>query len=303
MKSDTLPKILIDCSLSNIADFLRCPLMGNDIRINGFNLCNREIIADSVISYCAAEKYLLIAIKNPKVKAIIVTQSVYDNASELTKQHFSFIISETPEWSFYKAFIHLINITTYPIYDWEVSLDEVTVGEGAIIERGVKLGKKVTVGSNSVVKSGSIIGDNVHIGSCSVIGGEGFQLIKDDEGKSHAIPHIGRTYIGNDVFIGDNTTIAKSLFEGYTYIDDSVKIDNHCHVAHNCIVGENSVLTACVTLFGSCIVGKNVWLAPNSSVMNRVKVGDGAFVCASSFVMRNVKPGDKVFGVPANKID
>lgn len=298
-----LPKIIIKVRISEIASFLGQTFLGEDLVLDGFNLSNRDVIADSVISYCTDERYLKIASQNEKVRALLISKALYKHAEESIKERFSFIVCDTPEWAFYQAYIHFVEENEYPQYDWETNKNGVTILPGAIVENGVILGKNVVIGNNSVIKSGTIIGDNVRIGSCSVIGGEGFQLIKDDKGNNQAIPHVGRTYIGNDVFIGDDVTIARSLFEGYTVVGNSVKIDNHVHIAHNCQVGNNSVLTASVTLFGSCVIGNNVWLAPNSSVMNRVKVGDNAFVCASSFVMRNVKPGDKVFGVPAIKID
>ena len=48
---DNLKKILIDCRLSDIATYLGCSFIGKDISIDGFNLCNRDIIADNVLSY------------------------------------------------------------------------------------------------------------------------------------------------------------------------------------------------------------------------------------------------------------
>ncbi|WP_219079248.1 hypothetical protein [Vibrio parahaemolyticus] len=43
---------------------------------------------------------------------------------------------------------------------------------------------------------------------------------------------------------GANTCIAKSLFDGYTEIGASTKIDNLVSIAHNCKIGENCVLTS-----------------------------------------------------------
>lgn len=295
--------ILIDCRLSDIAKYLGSSLIGNDIRIDGFNLCNRDIIADNVLSYCGAMQFVRIATRKEKVKALIIPQELYSQLDSITKDRFSFILSDTPEWSFYKAFSHLIEEKKYPQYNWPTDLNGAKVQEGAIVENGVIIGKNVVIGNNSVIKSGTIIGDNVTIGSCSVVGSEGFQLIKDDQGNSHTIPHVGRTYIGDNVSIGDNVTISKSIFEGYTILDDYVKIDSQAHIAHNCIVGNNSVICANTTLLGSCSIGNDVWVAPNCLIMNRVKVGNGAFICASSFVMGNVLPKSKMFGVPAKKVE
>jgi UDP-3-O-[3-hydroxymyristoyl] glucosamine N-acyltransferase len=298
-----LPKVTINVRLSEIASFLEAPFFGEDFVLDGFNLSNRDIKADSVISYCASEQYLRIATKNEKVKAIIVPKALYEHTDNNTKQRFSFITSENPEWAFYHAFIHFIERKRYAQYSWETNINGATLLPGAIIEHGVILGKNVVIGNNSVVKSGTIIGDNVTIGACSVIGSDGFQLIKDPDGNNHAIPHVGRTYIGNNVTIADNVTVSRTLFEGYTTVSDFVKIDSQAHIAHNCEIGINSVICANTTLLGSCTVGKNVWIAPNCLIMNRVKIGDGAFICSASFVMANVRPETKVFGIPARKVE
>ena len=299
---EQLPSIQIKIKLSEIASYLECELVGEDVLLDGFNLSNRDIVANSVLSYCGSGSFVKIANNNASVKALVLTKNLYETLEIEQKKRFSFLLSDTPEWNFYKAFIHAINLDLYPQYDWDTQLNDSQIMENSIVESGVIIGKNVIIGPNSVVKSGTIIGDNVTIGSCSVIGSDGFQLIKDDKGLNHTIPHVGRTYIGNNVSIGDNVTISKSLFEGYTYIDDYVKIDNQVHIGHNCKVEENSVITANSTMFGSSSVGKNVWIAPHCAIMNRVHVGDKAFVCACSFVWRNVKEGTKVGGNPAHRI-
>lgn len=298
-----IPQLSISFKLSEIASFLNCELKGEDVELDGFNLSNREIIAKSVLSYCGSERFVRIACKNANVKALVLPKELYESLDCEQKKRFSFLFSDSPEWDFYKAFIHAKESQIYPVYDWPTQMNDAVVGENTIIEDGVVLGKNVIIGSNSVVKSGTIIGDNVTIGASTVIGSDGFQLIKDNEGNNHTIPHVGRTYIGNNVSLLDNVTVAKSLFEGYTYLDDYVKADCQAHIAHNCYVGRNSVICANTTLLGSCYIGQNVWVAPNCLIINRAKIGDNAFICAASFVMGNVLRGAKMFGVPAKKVD
>lgn len=293
---------LLDLRLSKIAELLGLPVVGEDIAIDGLNLSNREIQSSSVLSYSMSLKYARKAFGNPKVKALIITSSMYAELSADEKQSCSFIIDEFPESTFYELFI-MLSASSYPCYTWKTNTKDAIIMDGAIVNDGVILGKNVTIGHNSVIGSGTIIGDNVTIGSCSVIGGEGFQLIKDANGMNMSIPHVGRVKIGNNVSIGDNSTISKSLFEGFTSVGDYTKVDNHVHIAHNCIVGKNCVLTANCTMFGSSELKDGVWVSPNAAIMNRVVVGANAFIGASSFVSRNVKPGTRMFGVPAINID
>lgn len=293
---------LLNMRLSEIAGLIGCSFIGDDIAIDGLNLSNREIRSSSVLSYCTSIKYTKKAFINPQVKAIIIPSHIYDALSEEEKERCSFILNDIPEYTFYCLFIELSQ-RGYPKYTWSTDLKNAVILEGAVIEDGVILGENVVVGNNTVIKSGSIIGDNVIIGACSVIGGDGFQLIKDKNGVNMTIPHVGRVMIGNDVTIGDNSTIARSLFDGFTSIGNHTKIDNHVHIAHNCIIGENCVLTANCTMFGSSELKSNVWISPNVAIMNRVVVNENAFIGASSFVSKNVKSGSRMFGIPAINID
>lgn len=301
-KKIALTRIVIDLSLGDIAELLKLPFFGENIRLDGFNLSNREIEADSVISYCTSEKYLSYAINNPKIKALILSECLYNSISESIKKQFSFIISKTPEWTFYKAYHHCIDKGLYPLYTWETKLGNATLLPGSIVENGVIIGDNVTIGNNTVIKSGTIIGDNVRIGSCCVIGADGFQLIKDDMGRNHTISHVGRTYIGDHVTIGDNSTISRSLFEGYTFIGDNTKMSSHVHIAHNCIVDEDCVMTVGACLMGSAVLQRNVWMAPYSCVMNQTVIAENTMVGTMSFAKTNTVSGSVVVGIPAKEL-
>lgn len=289
-------------TLYNIAKVCDLQVVGPNMDIYGFNLSNRNIEAPCVITYCTSPTYLGYATHNPKAGAIILSPDLYDMLAPEEKRKFSFIISPHPEWCFYELYMTLYEKNWFDTYSFDTITEHVIFGEGTIIEKGVTIGKNVRIGYNSVITSGTIIGDNVEIGSCTVIGGNGFQLIKDDRGVNHAIPHAGRTYIGNNVYIGNNTSICRSLFEGFTRIGDDTKISDQVYISHNCVIGKNCVLCGNNTLYGSCELKENVWLAPDASVMNRVVIGEGAFIGGSSLVARKVKAGRTMFGIPAERI-
>ena len=111
------------------------------------------------------------------------------------------------------------------------------IGENCVIETGVVIGKNVTIGRNCLVKANSVIGQ------------EGFGVEPDELGNNVRIPQIGGVVIGENVMIGSLTTICSGTLEP-TSIADYVMIDDHVHVAHNCRIGMNSILTACVEISG-----------------------------------------------------
>lgn len=296
-------KILIDTTLSNIASLIGGEMVGCNIHIDGLNLLNRSILANNVLSYCTALPYIRTALENNKVKALILTKKLYEEFPDAHKSNFSYIISESPEWTFYAIFMLLIDRGFYPIYEWETALKDVEIGPGTIIENGVLIGQNVKIGYNSIIKTGTVIDNNVIIGSNTIVGGNGFQLIKDNNGVNQLIPHVGRVYIGENVSIGDCVNISKSLFEGFTSIGNHSKIANFTSIEHNCTIGNNCVLCARATMFGSSELRNNVYLAPNSSIMNRVIVEEGSFIGASALVRNNVEPHNIMIGIPARKLE
>ena len=104
--------------------------------------------------------------------------------------------------------------------------------------------------------------------------------------------------IGNQVEIGAFNTVCSGTVEP-TRVGNYVKTDDHVHIAHNCRVGDNSILTACAELSGSVILGEDVWLGPNCSVNNGVEIADRAFIGLGAVVTKNCVPEGVYAGSPA----
>ena len=183
----------------------------------------------------------------------------------------------------------------------ELKVKNMGISNSAEISGESILGDKVSVGPNSVLLGRVILGDNVSIGANCVIGSPGFGFAKGPTGVYFRIPHIGGVIIGDNVEIGNNVCIDSGTFEA-TRISKDVKIDNLVHVAHNVVIGERSLITACSEISGSVVVGNDVWIAPNVSIIQKVVIGDGALVGIGSTVTRDVAAGLTVFGSPARAL-
>lgn len=163
------------------------------------------------------------------------------------------------------------------------------LGENIVIEPFVRIGNNVEIGDNTIIKSGSIINDNVKIGNnCyirenSVIGGEGFGIETDLDGKTYRIPHIGGVEIGDFVEVGALTTVCSGTIEK-TIVKDYVKIDDHVHVAHNVILEEGVLIVAGTVIGGSTKIGKNSRTAPNTAIRNGLKIGSNVVMGMSARV-------------------
>jgi len=163
------------------------------------------------------------------------------------------------------------------------------IGDGCRISSFVRIYDNVIVGTNCYFKEGA------------VIGGPGFGFEKDENGNRFRFPQIGRVIIGNEVEVGANTCVDRGALSD-TIIEDYVKIDNLCHIAHNVHLGKNVIITCSTAVGGSCVIGDNVWIGPNSTIRDQRKVGKNAFLGMGSVVMKDVPEGEVWAGNPARSI-
>lgn len=282
-------------------------LIGNsDVDIDGLNLCDRQTKKTKILSYATSDKYATLVMESKHIVCLIVSALDTDAyKSALNDRDYCLIVTEKPEILFYNIHEELCKLDDfYERCDFPTVIGEkCNIHPSVVIEQGVLIGNNVTIGPNTVVRSGSIIEDNTIIGCNSTIGSHGFQLITDNDNPPMHITHIGKCHICSNVYIGDNTCICNSLFDGETYIGSGAKIDNLVHIAHNLYVGKNAVITAHVIICGSARIEDEAWIAPNASILNRVTIGKGAKVGLGSVVTRSVAPYTVVYGSPAKVHD
>jgi len=190
----------------------------------------------------------------------------------------------------------------------------IVLGENVVIGEGTELGPfvfidhDVKIGSNCIIKSGVKIGNSVEIGEStiirenSVIGGQGFGIEKDNQGKTYRIPHLGGVIVGSNVEIGALNTVVSGTIDA-TIIEDYVKTDDHIHIAHNCKIERSTIITACVEISGSVTVGANSTIGPNSSLMDHVSLGENTVVGLGAVVTKSFPPNVILAGNPADTIE
>jgi len=71
------------------------------------------------------------------------------------------------------------------------------------------------------------------------------------------------------------------------------------HIAHNCTVGEDTLLVGQVGIAGSSTIGNRVIIAAQSGVSDHIKVGDGVVIGARSGITKDLEAGAKVSGYPS----
>lgn len=203
------------------------------------------------------------------------------------------------------------------ISDTAVIDDSATIGENVFIDEHVVIKENVKIGNNVKIFPFVYIGENTEIGDDTtiysnvtifkdtkigkrVIIQSGARIASDgygyyqEEGKHKKIKHIGKVIIEDDVEIGANACIDRALLDE-TIIKKGTKVDNLVMVAHNCKVGENTLLIGQTGLAGSVTIGNNCILAGQVGVKDHVTIEDNVIVAAKSGVINTLKSG-KMYG-------
>ena len=182
--------------------------------------------------------------------------------------------------------------------------ESANIGKDVYIAPFACIGDNVTIGDGCrifphvVIYEGCRIGKNVTIHAGSVIGADGFGFAPNQEGYDK-IPQIGIVIIEDDVEIGANTCVDRSTM-GQTIIHKGVKLDNLIQVAHNCEIGENTVMSAQVGMAGSTKIGSWCMVGGQAGFAGHIHVADKTFVGAQCGVISNTKgDGEQLIGSPA----
>ena len=194
------------------------------------------------------------------------------------------------------------------IVDPSVQLGErVSIQPLAVIEAGTRIGDDTIVGAGSYIGHETVIGSACHIypqvtirerskigsrviiHSGGVIGADGFGFEMVD-GRQEKIQQLGIVQIDDDVEIGANTTIDRARF-GRTWIQEGAKIDNLVQIAHNVVIGKNTVIAAQSGIAGSVQIGQRVLIGGQVGVIGHIEIGDNTAIGAQSGISKNISGG------------
>jgi UDP-3-O-[3-hydroxymyristoyl] glucosamine N-acyltransferase len=156
------------------------------------------------------------------------------------------------------------------------------------------------VHASATVAETASVATSAHIAASAVIGADGFGNAMTPDGWVK-VPQLGGVRIGDDVEIGANSTIDCGA-SGDTVLENGVRIDNLCLVAHNVHLGEHTALAALTGIAGSAVIGKRCMFAGSSGAIGHINVCDDVVVTANTFLSKDVsEPGAYGASFPADK--
>ncbi len=182
--------------------------------------------------------------------------------------------------------------------------EEAEVGAGtqlyphAVVEERARVGSDCILYPNVSVYHDCVVGNRVILHSGCVIGADGFGFAPSANGYEK-IPQIGIVTIEDDVEIGANACVDRSTM-GSTYVRKGVKLDNLVQIAHNCEVGENTVMSAQVGVAGSTKIGQWCMFGGQVGIAGHIVIGDRVQSGAQSGILGGLEKGHAVVqGSPA----
>jgi len=151
------------------------------------------------------------------------------------------------------------------------------------IDNNVVIGEGTRIGSNVTILEGTRIGKNCVIFPGAVIG---------------AIPQDMK-FAGEETTaeIGDNTTIREfvtinrgTAARGKTTIGDNCLIMAYCHIAHDCSVGNNVIMSNSSQLAGEVVVGDYAIIGGGTLIHQFSHIGSHTMIQGGSKINKDVPP-------------
>jgi UDP-N-acetylglucosamine acyltransferase len=171
--------------------------------------------------------------------------------------------------------------------------DDVEVGAFSIIGPQVKIGAGSVIGPHVIITGDTTLGRNNRIFQFCSIG----EISQDKKYNGEPVT----TTIGDHNTIREYVTVHAGTVQdrGDTRVGNDNWLLAYTHIAHDCVVGDNTVFSNGAQLSGHVHVGDYATMGGFSGVHQFCRIGAHAMVAGGSVIVQDVPPYMTVVGYPA----
>ena len=157
------------------------------------------------------------------------------------------------------------------------------ISELAYISPKAQIGKNVTIDAFAYIDDNVIIGDNCHIFPHAVIGCVPQDLkFKGEETW---------TIIGDNCVLREFVTIHRgTASKGKTVIGNNNLIMAYCHVAHDCVLGNNIIMSNATQLAGEVEIDDFAIVGGGTLVHQFTRIGSHVMIQGGSKINKDIPP-------------
>lgn len=178
-------------------------------------------------------------------------------------------------------------MTIHPtaIVDKRAELDSsVEVGPYTIIESGVRIDAGTKIAGHAIISGPTTIGKNNSISSFTTVGGAPQDLKYNGEPTE--------LIIGNNNRIREYASIHRGTEQGggKTIVGDGNLLMSYIHIAHDCRIGNNVIMSNVATLAGHVIVDDCATISGLVAIHQFARIGKYSYIGGVSGITLDVPP-------------
>ena len=160
---------------------------------------------------------------------------------------------------------------------------DVEIGPFVFIDKDVEIGDGCIIDSNATICQSTTLGKHWHVFPSAVIG-----AIPQDL-KFHG--EVTWTIIGDNCVLREFVTVHRGTFsKGQTVIGNNNLIMAYCHVAHDCVLGNNIIMSNTTQLAGEVVVDDFAIIGGGTLVHQFSHIGSHVMVQGGSRINKDVPP-------------